>query len=72
MKLQISLFALVVGATAQSTIINDLTQKISPQVTTLKSDVDAVPQSGLTGGLVSSSWTLPVLFQVNPSKQQSI
>lgn len=43
---------LLVGVAAQSTIIDDITQRISPQVTKLGNDVQGFPNSGLNGALV--------------------
>lgn len=40
---------------AQGIFLDDLNQKISPQVTKLANDVQGFPESGLDGALVGSS-----------------
>jgi hypothetical protein len=55
MKFPLAFVTLLVDVTAQSSIIDDLNQRISPQVTKLANDVEEFPDSGLGGAIVSSA-----------------
>ncbi|KAB8224010.1 hydrophobic surface binding protein A-domain-containing protein [Aspergillus novoparasiticus] len=55
MKFLYSLVTLLGGVAAQSIILDDLNQKISPQVTKLADDVQGFPGSGLDGALTIDS-----------------
>jgi hypothetical protein len=59
MKFQLPFFALLVGVAAQNLVVDDIEQRVSPQVNKLANDVAGFPESGLEGALIGS---LGVLF----------
>ncbi len=55
MKFLYPLVTLLGVVAAQDVILNDLNQRVSPQITKLANDVQDFPESGLDGALVGSS-----------------
>ncbi|KAJ6111439.1 hypothetical protein N7523_007500 [Penicillium sp. IBT 18751x] len=51
MKFYFPFVTLLVSVAAQSTIVDDLNERVSPQVTKLANDVQGFPASGLDGAL---------------------
>lgn len=66
LKFELPLFALLVGVAAQSIIIDDINQRISPQVTKLTNDVAGFPESGIGGALVGPLWALSCPISYGP------